>query len=154
MARKDVNSHCATMPGAEVSDPWGGGHDCWKVGGKMFALMGTMNLGVSIKCSDPSEAAMLIDLGRAERAPYLTRGSWVLVHWGAMDADELQARLTRSYLTVRRGLPKRVQAGLGPEPVVEAGNGATAGRQSGETPGGKAIPSRRASASSRPGRRS
>jgi predicted DNA-binding protein (MmcQ/YjbR family) len=116
--REDVNAHCAGLPGAEVSDPWGGGHDVWKVGGKMFASMGTMNQGVSIKCSDESEAAMLIDLGRAERAPYLTRGGWVLVRWGAMDGDELRARLTRSYLTVRRRLTKRVQAGLGPEPAT------------------------------------
>jgi predicted DNA-binding protein (MmcQ/YjbR family) len=117
MTRDEVNAHCAAMPGAELSDPWGGGHDCWKVGGKMFALMGAMNAGVSIKCSDPSEAAMLIDLGRAERAPYLARGGWVLVRWGAMDADELKARLTRSYLTVRRGLTRRVRAGLGPGPA-------------------------------------
>lgn len=116
MTREGVNAHCATLPGAEVSDPWGGGHDCWKVGGKMFASMGSMNAGVSIKCADPGEAAMLIDAGRAEPAPYLTRGGWVLVRWGAMDADELKARLTRSYLTVRRGLTKRAQAGLGPEP--------------------------------------
>ena len=150
MTREDVNAHCATMPGAEVSDPWGGGHDCWKVGGKMFALMGAMNIGVSIKCADASDAAMLIDLGRAERAPYLARGGWVLVRWGAMDADELRARLTRSYVTVRRGLPKRVQASLGPEHVV-----GTAGNvEAGATSGGRATPSRRASASSPAGRRS
>ena len=131
MKREDVNAHCATMPGAEVSDPWGGGHDCWKVGGKMFALMGAMNLGVSIKCPDPSEAAMLIDLGVAERAPYLARGGWVLVRWGAMDGAELRGRLARSYITVRRSLPKRVQTSLGPEPVVETRDGATAGRRSG-----------------------
>jgi predicted DNA-binding protein (MmcQ/YjbR family) len=124
MTRDDVNAHCATLPGAELSDPWGGGHDVWKVAGKMFASMGAMNTGVSIKCADPSEAAMLIDLGRAEPAPYLTRGGWVLVRWGTMDRDELRARLTRSYLTVRRGLPKRIQASLGPEPGD--GQGATA----------------------------
>jgi predicted DNA-binding protein (MmcQ/YjbR family) len=128
MTREDVNAYCATLPGAELSDPWSGGHDCWKVGGKMFASMGTMNAGVSIKCTDPSEAAMLIDLGRAERAPYLARGGWVLVRWGAMDADELKARLTRSYVTVRRGLTKRVQAGLGPEPAGGTGQGAPADR--------------------------
>lgn len=120
MTRDDVNAHCAKMPGAEVSDPWGGGHDCWKVGGKMFALMGVMNYGVSLKCQDASEAAMLVDLGRAERAPYLARGGWVLVRWGAMDEDELAGRLMRSYVTVRRSLPKRIQANLGPEPAASA----------------------------------
>lgn len=118
MTRAEVSAHCATLPGAEVSDPWGGGHDCWKVGGKMFALMGAMNYGVSLKCRDASEAAMLIELGRAERAPYLPRGGWVLIRWGAMAGDELAARLTRSYVAVRSSLPKRIQASLGPEPVA------------------------------------
>ena len=82
----------------------------------MFALMGTMNEGVSLKCPSPDDAAMLIELGRAERAPYLTRGGWIFVRWGSMDGDELRTRLTASYLTVRRSLPKRTQATLGPEP--------------------------------------
>ena len=94
MMREDVNAHCAGLPGAEVSDPWGGGHDCWKVAGKMFALMGTVSEGVSLKCADAGDAVMLIELGRAERAPYLTRGGWILVRWGAMDGDELRARFT------------------------------------------------------------
>ncbi len=116
MTRAAVNAHCGALPGTEVSDPWGGGHDCWKVAGKMFALVGAMDHGVSLKCGDDGEAAMLIEAGRAERAPYLARGGWVLVRWGAMDDAELRARLTRSYLTVRRGLTRRVQTGLGPEP--------------------------------------
>ena len=116
MTREEVNAHCASLPGAGVSDPWGGGHDCWKVADKMFASMGVKSEGVSLKCASAGDAAMLIDLGRAERAPYLTRGGWVLVRWGTMDEDELRERLTMSYLTVRRSLPKRVQAALGPEP--------------------------------------
>ncbi len=116
MTRDEINAHCTDLPGAEVSDPWGGGHDCWKVADKMFALMGTANEGVSFKCANAGDAAMLIDLGRAERAPYLTRGGWVFVRWDGMEGHELRERLTLSYLTVRRSLPKRVQAALGPEP--------------------------------------
>ena len=74
MNREDVNTICASLPGAEVSDPWGGGHDCWKIGGKTFALMGTMNEGVSFKCVDDETARMLIDVGRFQKAPYLPRG--------------------------------------------------------------------------------
>jgi len=40
MTRTVVNAHAATLPGASVSDLWGGGHDTWKVGGKMFAGVG------------------------------------------------------------------------------------------------------------------
>ena len=118
MTRDEINAFCEDLPGAEVSDPWGGGHDCWKVGGKMFASMGTEAEGVSLKCADAGEAAILIEVGRAERAPYLTRGGWVMIRFGDMDANELRERLTTSYLVVRRGLTKKVQASLAPEPVA------------------------------------
>lgn len=49
MSRKLVNSICRKFLGAEVSDPWGGGHDAWKVGGKMFACIGAVMPGVSVK---------------------------------------------------------------------------------------------------------
>ncbi len=114
MTRAIVNAHCATLPGAEVSDPWGGGHDAWKIGGKMFAVVGTMDTGVSVKCADIETAALLIDLGRAERAPYFHR-SWVHLPWGT-DTDELCDRLTEAYRIIRAGLPKRVQAALPPPP--------------------------------------
>ena len=115
MTRAIVNAHCATLPGAEVSDPWGGGHDAWKVGGKMFASIGTMDTGVSVKCPDIETAALLIDMGRAARAPYFHR-SGVHLPWGRVDEAELRDRLTTSYRIIRAGLTKRVQAALPPLP--------------------------------------
>ena len=113
MTRAFVNSHCATLPGAERSDPWGGGHDAWKVGGKMFAVVGAMDdHGVSVKCPDAETAQLLIDMGRALRAPYLHK-SWVRLPWGLVAEEELRERIDRSYEIIRAGLPKKVQAGLG-----------------------------------------
>jgi predicted DNA-binding protein (MmcQ/YjbR family) len=113
MSRDLVNAHCARLPGAERSDPWGGGHDAWKVGGKLFALVGAVDAGgVSVKCADAGEAAHLIDLGLARRAPYLHR-SWVSLRFDAADAAEIAYRLDRSYGLIRAGLPRRVQAALG-----------------------------------------
>lgn len=109
--RDFVNHFCAALPGAEVSDPWGGGHDAWKVGGRMFACIGTMNQGVSVKCSDVETASLLIEMGRAERAPYFHR-SWVLVPWHCADAAEMEHRLRTSYDIVRAKLPKKLQASL------------------------------------------
>ena len=63
MSRATVNAICQTFPGAEVSDPWGGGHDAWKVGGKMFASIGTKIPGVSIKTDSIETAEMLIEMG-------------------------------------------------------------------------------------------
>lgn len=110
MSRETVNAICATFPGAEVSDPWGGGHDAWKVGGKMFASVGTVNDGVSVKTPDIETAQMLIEAGIGIKARYFHR-SWIHLPWGT-DADELAHRLASSYDIVRAGLTKKVQATL------------------------------------------
>lgn len=112
MSRAFVNAHCAGLPGAEVSDPWGGGHDAWKVGGKLFAVIGAMDAGVSVKCPDTETAALLIEVGRAERAPYFHR-SWVHIPWGRVPDEALAERLDASYRLIRGSLPKKVQAALG-----------------------------------------
>jgi predicted DNA-binding protein (MmcQ/YjbR family) len=112
MSRATVNAICATFPGATVSDPWGGGHDAWKVGGKMFASMGAIMEGVSIKTDSIETAQMLIEAGVGVKAPYFHR-SWINISWD-MDEAELRARLLTSYKLVVATLPKKVQAGLRP----------------------------------------
>ncbi len=112
MDRATVNRICAALPGAEVSDPWGGGHDAWKVGGKMFACIGSLDTGVSVKTPDIETAQMLIEVGHAERAPYFHK-SWVHLPWGMVDEAELKDRLEASYQLIRSKLPKKVQAALG-----------------------------------------
>lgn len=115
MSRERVNCICAELPGAEVSDPWGGGHDAWKVGGKMFACIGSEGLGVAVKTESAEQAQFLIELERAVRAPYFHR-SWVLIDWDAVPEDELRDRLETSYRLIRRGLTKKAQAELAPFP--------------------------------------
>ncbi len=112
MTRAIVNAHAATLPGATQSDPWGGGHDAWKVGGKLFAVVGAVEEnGVSVKCADVETAALLIEVGRAQRAPYFHK-SWVRISWGLVPDEELRDRIAISYSLIRAGLPKKVQAGL------------------------------------------
>ncbi|TKW68007.1 MAG: MmcQ/YjbR family DNA-binding protein [Paracoccus denitrificans] len=112
MSRKLVNKIAGAFAGAELSDPWGGGHDCWKVGGKIFALIGAMEERVSVKCDSVETADMLIDAGIAKKAPYMHR-SWVSLDCDA-PRDELEHRIRQSYLIIRASLPKKVEAGLAP----------------------------------------
>ncbi len=112
MSRELVNRICAGFPGAEVSDPWGGGHDAWKVGGKMFACIGAVMPGVSVKTPDVETAEMLIEAGVGRKAPYFHR-SWVLLPEATAEA-ELRHRLRVAYATIRGGLPKKAQATLAP----------------------------------------
>lgn len=110
--RDRVNAICRAMPGAEWSDPWGGGHDCWKVGGKIFALIGAVDARVSVKTDDIDTAAMLIEAGAAQKASYMHR-SWVALPLDTAD-DELRHRISRSYTLIRAALPRKLQATLPP----------------------------------------
>jgi predicted DNA-binding protein (MmcQ/YjbR family) len=112
MSRATVNRICASFPGAEVSDPWGGGHDAWKVGGKMFASVGAVLPGVSVKTESVEQAEMLIEAGIGTRAPYFHR-SWIHLP-DDCDPGELEHRLRRSYEIIRSALPRKVQAALAP----------------------------------------
>ncbi len=112
MSRERINEICAEFPGAEMSDPWGGGHDAWKVGGKLFACIGAATPGVSVKTESVETAEMLIDVGVGAKAPYFHR-SWVLLPFDAPE-EELRRRLAQSYRLVRRRLAKKAQAGLAP----------------------------------------
>ncbi len=82
------------------------------MGGKLFAVIGSMDGGVSVKCVDIETAQLLIEMGRAERAPYFHR-SWVFLPWDRVSDDELRERISTSYRIIRASLPKKVQAGLG-----------------------------------------
>lgn len=116
--REDLSAICTRLPGAEKSDPWGGGHDAWKVGGKMFACIGATLPGVSVKTPDIETASMLIDAGVGVKAPYFHR-SWILLP-DNVARDELQHRVIASYDIVRAGLTKKLQATLPARPSAEA----------------------------------
>lgn len=112
MTRDEVNAICAAMPGATLEDPWGGGHDAWKIGGKMFASIGVANVGVSVKTESIEQAQFLIEMGRGEKAPYFHR-SWLQIRFDSdVGVDELRDRIETSYDLVRKSLTKKLQATL------------------------------------------
>jgi predicted DNA-binding protein (MmcQ/YjbR family) len=110
--REKIAAICRDLPGAEVSDPWGGGHDAWKVGGKMFACIGAVTEGVSVKCDSVETADMLKEAGVALHAPYFHR-SWVRLPEDAA-MDELTHRITASYDLVCAKLSAATRRGLAP----------------------------------------
>jgi predicted DNA-binding protein (MmcQ/YjbR family) len=110
--RERINAICESLPGAEVSDPWGGGHDAWKIGGKMFACIGAVMPGVSVKTDGIETAQMLIDAGVGTKAPYFHR-SWILLPFDTPE-DDLRHHLTKSYRRVRASLTKKARSALPP----------------------------------------
>jgi predicted DNA-binding protein (MmcQ/YjbR family) len=109
--RAFVNAFCASLPAAVVTQPFGPEHDCWKVGGKMFAIIGQMGDGVSVKTDHVETVRLLIETGRAIRAPYL-HASWARFPYGRVGDEELCERIRTSYALIRAGLPKKLQASL------------------------------------------
>ena len=108
--RDTANAIAGALPGADWSEPFGPGHDVWKVGGKMFLVGGSADEGVSVKCPDVETAQMLKEAGVGQRAPYL-HASWVRLPPGTAH-DELRHRIHVSYDTIRAGLTKTAQAAL------------------------------------------
>ncbi|GKY88014.1 MmcQ/YjbR family DNA-binding protein [Sinisalibacter aestuarii] len=113
MSRDLVNDICRALPGADWSEPFGPGHDVWKLGGKIFAATGAQGIGVSVKCPDVETAEMLRDAGVAQKAPYFHK-SWVLVPFASADPAEITHRIHTAYDVIRESLPKKAQAALPP----------------------------------------
>ena len=111
MTRQTVNEICSQMPGATLDHKLGEGHDSWKVGDKLFAIVGAMGDSVSVKTDSVETAQMLIDAGIGHKARYLHR-SWIALPLDA-DPDELRHRISVSYGIIRAALPKRLRDALG-----------------------------------------
>ncbi|MRX51832.1 MmcQ/YjbR family DNA-binding protein [Paracoccus sp. S-4012] len=112
MTRETVNAICGALPGAEWSDPWGGGHDAWKVGGKLFAVIGAVDARLSVKTESVEVAEMLIEAGIGQPVTYFHR-SWIALPLDT-PVEELRHRIGESYRVIRASLPKKVQAALMP----------------------------------------
>ncbi|MEO0387938.1 MAG: MmcQ/YjbR family DNA-binding protein [Pseudomonadota bacterium] len=114
MARlKDrVDRVCQGLPGAQYSDPTDGSHEAWRVGDKMFAMLGDAYTRVSVKTADIETARLIIDAGVGERAPYFHR-SWVALR-GDVSDDELRHRIVVSYDLIRAKLPKSLRDSFAP----------------------------------------
>ncbi|MGI8526471.1 MAG: MmcQ/YjbR family DNA-binding protein [Pseudolabrys sp.] len=112
MNRAGVRRVCLKLPGATLDHPFGEGHDAYKVGGKMFALVGAKG-GVSFKASDIAFAA-LTDTRRARPAPYLARAKWLHLDDPAdwPDAD-LTDYLKAAHGLVAARLTRKARAALG-----------------------------------------
>ncbi len=110
MTRETVNAICASHKGATVDNNLGECHDSWKIGGKLFAIIGAMGDVVSVKTDSVETAQMLIDAGAGTKARYLHR-SWVSVPLDA-DTDELKHRIAVSYDIILGSLSKKAQAAI------------------------------------------
>ena len=108
-------NHCSAKPGAVEDHPWG--ETVFKVGGKVFAFLGTPDHGgVGVKAA-PEQIDGLLALPFIERSPYIGRYGWLKVAIDDHEALELAQELVdASYALIASkstGRSKHGPAGAG-----------------------------------------
>lgn len=117
MTRDEINAFCASLPGTTHVVQWGNS-DVWKVGGKVFAVVGWAEgdkPAVSFKVSRMVFEVMGTSEG-LRPAPYLaSRGmSWLQIHdTGAVAQADICQHLDVSHGLVVAGLTRKKRAELG-----------------------------------------
>lgn len=114
MSPEAFDAACRALPAVTMDRPWGS-DQVYKVGGKMFAVMGDAIArgGVSFKVSDLAYE-VLIETGRAVPAPYLARARWVRFEdLSGLDPAEVEDWLKTAHGLVAAKLTRAVRAGLG-----------------------------------------
>jgi len=121
-----LDKFCRSLPAATMSVQWGD-HQVYKVGGKMFAVIGGHGT-ISFKANDVA-FEMLVETGAARRSPYMTRAQWLVVDdVTKFPPAELRQYIAQSHALVAKKLTRKTQHALGLVP----------------SPGAKPPPSRRA----------
>lgn len=110
MKHADLVAYALGKPGATPDEPWDD-HLVAKVGGKIFAFLGSDTLGV--KCGRTSDEASEIRLRYPEHATvmaYIGRHGWNNISLdGTVPDDELIELVDESYDAVVSKLPKRLR---------------------------------------------
>jgi predicted DNA-binding protein (MmcQ/YjbR family) len=110
LTRQEIEAVALALPATTKVVQWGDS-DVYKVGGKVFAICGLRG-GLSFKVSEIGFVA-LTEGGPARQAPYLHRGSWVIVDLdGAPDADLIDW-LTAAHGLIAAKLTKAAKRELG-----------------------------------------
>ena len=87
-------NRCSAKPGAVEDHPWG--ETVFKVGGKVFAFLGTPDHGgVGVKVA-PDQIEGLLALPYVERSPYIGRFGWLAISITDNDALELAQELVNA----------------------------------------------------------
>jgi predicted DNA-binding protein (MmcQ/YjbR family) len=112
MTREEIEAAAMALPAVTKVVQWGGS-DVYKVGGKVFAICGLKG-GLSFKVSEIGFVA-LTEGGPARQAPYLHKGSWVIVDLDGADEADLADWITTAHGLIAAKLTRvaRRELGLG-----------------------------------------
>jgi predicted DNA-binding protein (MmcQ/YjbR family) len=106
-----LDAFCRSLPAATMDLLWGA-DQVYKVGGKMFAVVGPGGT-LAFKANDIA-FEMLVETGAARPAPYMARARWVFVDDPAsFDPGDLQAFLQEAHALTALKLTRKHRVALG-----------------------------------------
>jgi predicted DNA-binding protein (MmcQ/YjbR family) len=106
MKADTVREFCMSFSGATENLQWGDDL-CFKIGGKIFTIVGLDNPRLCFKCT-PETFAELIEREDIRPAPYVGRYKWVMLdRLDAVGWDELRELIRQSYEMVAAKAPKK-----------------------------------------------
>ena len=101
-----LREFCLAFPQATENLQWGDDL-CFKIGGKIFTIVGLDNPRLCFKCT-PETFAELIEREDIHPAPYVGRYKWVMLdRLDAVRWDELRELIRQSYEMVAAKAPKK-----------------------------------------------
>jgi predicted DNA-binding protein (MmcQ/YjbR family) len=123
---ESIRRYCLRFPQATENLQWGDDL-CFKIGGKIFAIVGLDNPRLCFKCM-PEIFSELIEREDIHPAPYVGRYKWVMLdRLDAVRWDELKELVRQSYEMVAAKVPgkksggKRSSAKRGPRTKTKRG---------------------------------
>jgi predicted DNA-binding protein (MmcQ/YjbR family) len=112
---KEVEKFLKSLKHTTMVVQWGD-HHVYKIGGKVFAVVGgsgDAEPGLTFKAGETSFDILTQQKGIIQ-APYMARNQWVkLEKLTALKDGELKAYLERSYHMIAAGLTKKMRVNLG-----------------------------------------
>jgi predicted DNA-binding protein (MmcQ/YjbR family) len=115
MRHAEIEKFCLALPAATLSVQWGG-ERVYKIGGKMFAMLGPKEDKPHHLFFKAGEASfhILTHVRHIIPAPYLARAHWVyLERLDALATKELKAYLERAHALAAASLSKKKRTALG-----------------------------------------
>ena len=116
MTRDELNAFCAALPHATHVVQWGNA-DVYKIGGKVFAVLGMAESGATVTFKvTPLAFEVLSDSPGLRPAPYMaSRGLTWIQHYAApgLPDDSLKAHIRVSYDMAIAALTGKKRAELG-----------------------------------------
>ncbi|MGC2476255.1 MAG: MmcQ/YjbR family DNA-binding protein [Candidatus Sulfotelmatobacter sp.] len=107
MTVDEIRDYCLSFPEATENLQWGDDL-CFKIGGKIFAIVSLDDPRLCFKCT-PDTFAELIERQDIHPAPYVGRYKWVMLdRLDALRNNELKDLIRHSYEMVAAKAPKKI----------------------------------------------